>query len=168
MLQRDAATGVRTGIRRGVLSEGTDALSLEHHGKWHPMATSRDATGSDRTARSNPRCTMNGIGMEMKRLLLALLLLAAACGAPEKSDAKSPRGGTPPQEPCRIDDKGNIVDAGGRSAMCCPVDYVAGGNPQTSCLEGTCCPIGDDMQNPPPMPPGPSGPGTPWGGPGPQ
>ncbi len=86
--------------------------------------------------------------------------LVVGCATPENGDPKAPQGpgARPPRPaPCTVDDHGNVVanggiTDGGKSAMCCPPGYVAGGYPETRCPAGACCDVTDDMPNPPPMP----------------
>jgi hypothetical protein len=89
--------------------------------------------------------------------LLVRLGLVGGCAASEESPPMVPQG--PARlEPCTVDKRGDLVataSSGGRSAMCCPPGYVAGGNLATSCPLGSCCDVRDDMPNPPPIPSGP-------------
>lgn len=88
----------------------------------------------------------------MGRLLLAASILAVTLAG--SSCAPEPPPVTPVPSPCRVDDSGQITPDGGRRAMCCPKDYVAGGNSDTSCPKGACCPLTNDVGSPPQQPPG--------------
>ncbi|MGD0675135.1 MAG: hypothetical protein ABSC94_06925 [Polyangiaceae bacterium] len=103
--------------------------------------------------------------MSAMRVLFALSLLGTGCATLEANDPEAHE--HPPRlEACMVDTNGHVTDAGGMHAMCCPPEYVAGGNPGTSCPDGTCCHISDDMRTPPAMPIGPNPNPRPWGGPG--
>jgi hypothetical protein len=93
----------------------------------------------------------------MGRLVVraAILLAVLSCGGPQVPALVAPT-------PCRIDEQGRTVSEGGREAMCCPKDYIAGGNSETNCPKGECCPMTSDVNGrPPPQPTG----ALPQGGP---
>jgi hypothetical protein len=76
----------------------------------------------------------------MGRLLVlaSILLGVISCGGPQVPAFVAPT-------PCRVDEQGQIVAEGGRESTCCPKDYVAGGNSETNCPKGQCCPLTSDV-----------------------
>ena len=84
----------------------------------------------------------------MARLIViaSTLLAFLSCGGPQVPAYVAPT-------PCRVDDQGNIVAQGGREAMCCPKDYVAGGNSESHCPKGQCCPLTNDVNGQAPAAP---------------
>jgi hypothetical protein len=83
-------------------------------------------------------------GAGLRHLAVAVALVAACAAAP-KEGAKTPAGAVPPS-PCMVDEKGQVTDAGGRAALCCPELYVASENMESNaCPPGFCCHISVDM-----------------------
>lgn len=77
--------------------------------------------------------------MPASTLLAAVVLsFAGACGGPQVPAVVSP-------SPCRVDEQGTVVLDGGVEAMCCPKDYIAGGNSDTNCPKGQCCPLTNEV-----------------------
>ncbi len=83
---------------------------------------------------------------------MAACIATAACAAPAVGTAPARH---PDAQPCTVDEKGNVTHTGGRPAMCCPDEYVAGGNSTTTCAPGLCCHYSEDMGTEPPVPGGP-------------
>lgn len=99
----------------------------------------------------------------LRPLVLGAALVAACAAAPNEG-AKTPAGVVPPS-PCMVDEKGQITDAGGRAAMCCPDQYAASENMESrDCPPGFCCHISVDMSIGSPMPTA-RAPGLPYGPP---
>jgi hypothetical protein len=93
---------------------------------------------------------------------LLALIAQAACATHVPESKAHPNPWYPLSQPCWVDKTGNVTDAGGQSAMCCPEGFIAGGGPMSpDCQRGSCCHFSEDMEKPPPMPTtGPAG--TPW------
>jgi hypothetical protein len=102
-----------------------------------------------------PRARIADLLVKIHGQTAVLALIAqAACAAPDVPESKThPNPWYPLPQPCWVDKTGNVTDAGGQPAMCCPAGFIAGGAPMSpDCQRGTCCPFSDEMGTPPRMP----------------